>query len=35
MDASAPLPEASEDTSATGSVRGLFAALLDAVRTRL
>jgi uncharacterized membrane protein YqjE len=31
----APLPEASEATPATGSVRGLFAALLDALRTRL
>jgi uncharacterized membrane protein YqjE len=35
MDAPAPLPEASEDTSATGSARGLFAALLDALHTRL
>ena len=35
MDAPAPLPEASEAASATGPVRGLFAALLDALRTRL
>jgi len=35
MDASAPLPEASEAASATGPVRGLFAALLEALHTRL
>ena len=35
MDAPAPLPEASESTSAPGTVRGLFAALLDALQTRL
>ena len=35
MDAPAPLPEASEATSAPGTVRGLFAALLDALQTRL
>jgi uncharacterized membrane protein YqjE len=35
MDAPAPLPEASEATAAPGTVRGLFAALLDALHTRL
>jgi uncharacterized membrane protein YqjE len=35
MDASAPLPEASEPTAEPGTVRGLFAALLDALHTRL
>ena len=35
MDAPAPLPEASETTSTHGTVRGLFAALIDALHTRL
>lgn len=35
MDASAPLPGESEPTVTPGTVRGLFATLLDALRTRL
>jgi uncharacterized membrane protein YqjE len=35
MDAPAPLPEATPSTDAPGTVRGLIAALLEALHTRL
>jgi uncharacterized membrane protein YqjE len=35
MDAPAPLPEANPSTDAPGTVRGLIAALLEALHTRL
>jgi uncharacterized membrane protein YqjE len=35
MDAPAPLPEATASTEAPGTVRGLIAVLLEALRTRL
>ena len=35
MDAPAPMPEATPSTDAPGTVRGLIAALLEALHTRL